>query len=93
MGGGNEGTSLLTASIKDAEGTTVYNYSGNVLFSFLNGHNSTAKFKFVTQSNYSVPVFHGSASVYLLSLNNSGDVEMKAEDDSFGLLTPDELTL
>ncbi len=93
VGGGNEGTSLLTASIKDAEGTTVYNYSGNVLFSFLNGHNSTAKFKFVTQSNYSVPVFHGSASVYLLSLNNSGDVEMKAEDDSFGLLTPDELTL
>ncbi|MBE3114164.1 MAG: prepilin-type N-terminal cleavage/methylation domain-containing protein [Actinobacteria bacterium] len=90
VGGGNEGTSLLTARIKDSEGTTVYNYDGDVLFSFLSGYNSTAKFKFVTQPNYSVPVFHGSASVYLLSLNNSGDASLEANSDS---LFPDELTL
>ena len=94
VGGGNEGTSILTASIKDAEGTTVYNYNGNVTFTFLSGHDSTAKFKFfVTQPAYSVPVFHGSASVYILSLNNSGDAVLKAEDDPPGFLTPDELTL
>ncbi len=91
VGGGNEGTSLLTASIKDSEGTTVYNYVGNVTFTFLSGHDSTAKFKFVTQSNYSVPVFNGSASVYLLSLNNSGDALLEATS---GSLTPDDdLTL
>jgi len=95
VGGGNEGTSLLTASIKDAEGTTVYNYDGDVLFSFTldGGYMDTAKFKYVTQSNYSVPVFNGSASVYLLSLNNSGDAVLKAEDTPSGLLIPDELTL
>lgn len=93
VGGGNEGTYLLTASIKDAEGTTVYNHDGDVLFSFLSGHNSTAKFKYVTQPNYSVPVFHGSASVYILSLNNSGDAVLKAEDYPSYFLTPDELTL
>ncbi len=90
VGGGNEGTSKLTASIVDEGGTTVYNYDGNVLFSFSGGYNSTAKFKFVEQSNYSVPVFHGSASVYLLSLNNSGDALLKATSDS---LTLDELTI
>jgi adhesin/invasin len=90
VGGGNERTSILTASIKDANGTTVYNYDGDVLFSFLSGHDSTAKFKFVTQSNYSVPVFKGSASVYLLSLNNSGDATLEATS---GSLTPDDLTL
>lgn len=78
VGGGNEGTSILTASIKDAGGTTVYNYNGDVLFSFLSGYDSTAKFKFVTQRNYSVPVFNGSASVYVISLNNSGDAKLKA---------------
>jgi len=93
VGGGSEGTSLLTASIKDAEGTTVYNYDGNVTFTFISGHNSTAKFKFVSQSNYSVPVFNGSASVYLLSLNDSGDAVLEAEDTPSGLLTPDESTL
>ena len=90
VGGGNEGTSKLTASIVDEGGTTVYNYDGNVLFSFSGGYNSTAKFKFVEQSNYSVPVFHGSASVYLLSLNNSGDALLEATSDS---LTLDELTI
>ena len=90
VGGGNEGTSLLTASIKDSEGTTVYNYVGNVTFTFLSGHDSTAKFKFVTQSNYSVPVFNGSASVYLLSLGNRGDASLQATS---GSLTLDELTL
>jgi len=93
VGGGNEGTSILTASIKDSEGTTVYNYDGDVLFSFLSGYNSTAKFKFVNNPSYSVPVFHGSASVYLLSLNNSGDAVLKAEDDPSVFLTPDESTL
>jgi len=93
VGGGNEGTSILTASIKDSKGTTVYNYHGDVLFSFPGGYNSTAKFKFVDNPSYSVPVFHGSASVYILSLNNSGDAVLKAEDDTSGFLTPDELTL
>jgi len=93
VGGGNEGTSILTASIKDSEGTTVYNYDGDVLFSFSNGYNSTAKFKFVNNPSYSVPVFHGSASVYLLSLNNSGDAVLKAEDVPSGFLIPDESTL
>jgi hypothetical protein len=90
VGGGNEGTSILTASIKDAGGTTVYDYDGDVLFSFSGGYNSTAKFKFVNNPSYSVPVFHGSASVYLLSLNDSGDASLEATSDS---LTPDELTL
>ena len=90
VGGGNEGTSLLTASIKDSEGTTVYNYVGNLTFTFLSGHDSTAKFKFVTQLNYSVPVFNGSASVYLLSLNNSGDALLEATS---GSLIFDDLTL
>jgi len=90
VGGGNEGTSKLTASIVDGNDIIVYNYDGDVLFSFLSGHNNTAKFKFVTQSNYSVPVFNGSASVYLLSLNNSGDALLEATS---GSLTPDDLTL
>ena len=91
VGGGNEGTSKLTASILDAGGTTVYNYNGNVTFTFLSGHDSTAKFKFfVTQPAYSVPVFNGSASVYLLSLNNSGVASMEATS---GSLTPDEFTI
>jgi len=95
VGGGNEGTSKLTASIVDMDGITVYNYEGDVLFSFpLNsGYMDTAKFKFVDNPSYSVPVFHGSASVYILSLNNSGDAVLKAEDDTSGFLTPDELTL
>jgi prepilin-type N-terminal cleavage/methylation domain-containing protein len=92
VGGGNEGTSILTASIKDAEGTTVYNYNGNVTFTFLSGHDSTAKFKFfVIQPAYSVPVFiNGTASVYVVSLNNSGDALLEATENG---LDPDELTL
>ena len=93
VGGGNEGTTKLTAYVKDENNVTVYNYKGNVLFTFEQGFNHTAKFKFIDQSNFSVPVFHGSASVYILSLNNSGDAEIKAEDDSFGILTSDELIL
>jgi len=98
VGGGNEGTSILTASIKDAEGTTVYNYKGNVNFTFLSGYNSNnllgnAKFKFVNNQSYSVPVFHGIASVYLLSLNNSGVALLRAVDDPSGFLTTDELTI
>jgi len=101
VGGGNEGTSKLTASIKDFKGTTVYNYDGNVLFSFLTvsedgedgGYMDTAKFKFVNNPSYSVPVFNGSAFIYLLSYNNSGDAVLKAEDDTSGFLTPDESTL
>jgi len=94
VGGGNEGTSLITATIKDEVGTTVYNYDGDVKFSFLSGYDELiARFKYVTQSNYIVPVFNGSASVYILSLNNSGDAVLKAVDDPTGFLTPDELTL
>jgi hypothetical protein len=83
VGGGNEGTSKLTASIVDEGGTTVYNYKYNddvayVLFSFISGHDSTAKFKYVTQSNYSVPVFHGTASVDLISLSNAGVATLQA---------------
>ena len=90
MGGGNEGTSILNASIKDANGTTVYNYDGDVLFSFLSGYNSTAKFEFIAQPNYSIPVFNGTASVYLLSLNNSGDATL---DATSGFLTSNVFNL
>jgi len=87
VGGGNEGTSMLTASIKDVEGTTVYNYEGDVKFSFLSGYNELiAQFKYVTQSNYSVPVFHGTASVDLLSLSNAGIATLQAYSD--GLFDP-----
>ena len=92
VGGGNEGTSKLTASILDVDNIIVYNYKGNVLFSFPpnSGYMDTAKFKFVNNPSYSVPVFHGSASVYILSLNNSGDALLEATENG---LDPDELTL
>jgi len=101
VGDGNKGTSILTASIKDSGGITVYNYDGNVLFSFLTesedgedgGYMDTAKFKSVNNINYSIPVFHGSAFVYVASLNNSGDAVLKAEDDPTGFLTLDKLRL
>jgi len=88
LGGGNEGTSKLTASIVDAGGTTVYNIMGdvNILLSFLSGHNSTAKFKFVKDLNYSVPVWHGMASVDLISLSDAGIATLQAY--SYGLPFP-----
>jgi len=80
VGGGTEGTSKLTASIVDAGGTTVYNIMGdvNILLSFLSGHNNTAKFKFVSPSNFSVPVWHGTASVDLISLSDAGVATLQA---------------
>jgi len=98
VGGGDEGTSILTASIKDAEGTTVYNYDGDVLFSFLSviedgedgGYMDTAKFKYVDDPSYNIPVFNGTASVYVISLNNSGDAKLKATENN---LDQDQLNI
>jgi prepilin-type N-terminal cleavage/methylation domain-containing protein len=78
VGGGNEGTTKLTAYVKDEYNVTVYNYKGNVLFTFEQGFNNTAKFKFVNNPNYSVPVFNGTASIYVVSLNNSGEAKLIA---------------
>jgi len=95
VGGGNEGTSKLTASIVDEANIIVYNYEGHVRFSFSGGYNELiARFKYVDQPNYIVQVSNGSASIYLLSLNNSGDAVVIAEEYPFsGSVASDELTL
>jgi adhesin/invasin len=92
VGGGTEGTSKLTASIVDIDDIIVYNYKGNVTFTFLSGYNpinllGNAKFKFVNNPSYSVPVFNGIASVDLISLSNAGVATLQAS--SVGLPKPD----
>jgi prepilin-type N-terminal cleavage/methylation domain-containing protein len=96
VGGGNEGTSKLTASIVDVDNIIVYNYNGDVLFEFLSGYNENdllgnAKFEFVDNFKYSVPIFNGIASVDLISLSNAGVATLKAS--SVGLLDSGILTI
>ncbi|MCJ7449701.1 MAG: hypothetical protein MUO72_18660, partial [Bacteroidales bacterium] len=93
VGGGNEGTTKLTAYVKDEYNVTVYNYKGNVLFTFEQGFNNTAKFKFVTQPNYSVPIFNGTASVYVISLNNSGVAKLISTNPPLMDLPCNELSI
>jgi len=100
VGGGNEGTSKLTASIVDEGGTTVYNYNGDVdvLFEFLSGYNENdllgnAKFKFVDNFKYSVPIFNGIASVDLISLSNAGVATLRASSDGLPEPVSDILTI
>ncbi len=76
VGGGSAGTSKLTAYIKDEDGVTVENYDGKIEFSFVQGFDYTAKFKYVSNPNYTVPVFNGKASIDIVSLQNSGDAEL-----------------
>ena len=87
VGGGSEGTSKLTASIVDIDDIIVYNYVGNVNFSIPSGYLTTAKFKFVDNPAYSVPVFNGIASVDLISLSNAGVATLRAS--SYGLPEPE----
>jgi len=100
VGGGNEGTSKLTASIVDEGGTTVYNYNGDVdvIFEFLSGYNENdllgnAKFKFVNNFKYSVPIFNGIASVDLISLSNAGVATLRASSDGLPEPVSDILTI
>jgi prepilin-type N-terminal cleavage/methylation domain-containing protein len=93
VGGGNEGTTKLTAYVKDEYNVTVYNYKGNVLFTFEQGFNNTAKFKFVNNPNYSVPVFNGTASIYVVSLNNSGEAKLIAANPPLDDLPCNELSI
>ncbi|MBN1185010.1 MAG: hypothetical protein JXB49_22180 [Bacteroidales bacterium] len=78
VGGGSAGTSKLTAYIKDIDGVTVENYDGKIEFSFDQGFGSTAEFKYVSNPNYTVPVFKGKASIDIESLQNSGNAELTA---------------
>jgi len=98
VGGGNEGTSKLTANIVDMDGITVYNYNGDVIFEFLSGYNENdllgnAKFKFVNNFKYSIPVFHGTASVDLISLSNAAVVTLEASSDNEDLPDSEILTI
>ena len=93
VGGGNEGTTKLTAYVKDEYSVTVYNYKGNVLFTFEQGFNNTAKFKFVNNPNCSVPVFNGIASIYVVSLNNSGEAKLIATNPPLDDLPCNELSI
>jgi len=93
VGGGNEGTSKLTAGIVDEDNIIVYNYIGNVSFTFLSGYNysnpllGNAKFKYAGDPIYNIPVFHGTASVDLISLSNAGVATLQASSE--GLFYPD----
>jgi hypothetical protein len=98
VGGGNEGASKLTASIVDDDNIIVYNYNGNVTLTFLSGYNEenllgNAKFKFVNNVSYSVPVFNGTASVDLISLLNAGVATLKASSDNEDLPDSGILTI
>jgi len=100
VGGGDEGTSKLTARIVDINGITVYNYNSDadVLFEFKSGYDpidllGNAKFEFVNNPIYSVPVFHGTASVDLISLSNAGLATLQAYSDGLFDTDSDILTI
>jgi len=84
--GGLPRTSTLTAMITDDDDTLVNTYEGNIQFSFTEGFGSTAKFAWVNNQNFVVPVFNGKAIIDITSLNNSGDAILRADVDDGSLI-------
>ncbi len=77
-GGGLDGTTKITATIKDGE-ATVSGYTGSVTFSILEGHPYGVVFTTTNKSSVIVPVGEdGEATVYLESKNWTGTAKIKA---------------
>jgi hypothetical protein len=76
-GGGLDGTTKITATIKDGE-VTVSGYTGSVTFSILEGHPNGVVFTTTNKISLIVPVGNGEATVYLESKNWTGTAEIKA---------------